>query len=164
VVLTAAVTPSTATGTVTFGDSGATFGTASLAGGVATLDVATLSAGQHSLTAVYGGDANDMGSTSPVVVQTVNRASTTTSFASSPNPSQVGQSVTLTAEVSPVAATGTVEFLKGTTALGTATLSKGKATLPVSTLTAGSHTVTAIYLGDGNHSPSKSAPLTQKVN
>jgi uncharacterized repeat protein (TIGR01451 family)/MYXO-CTERM domain-containing protein len=46
----------TATGLVTFQDGGAMLGTASLAGGVATIDVPLLAIGTHAITATYGGD------------------------------------------------------------------------------------------------------------
>jgi multisubunit Na+/H+ antiporter MnhE subunit len=47
---------------------------------------------------------------------------TTTTLTSSVNPSFVNQNTTLTAQVSPAAAAGTVTFKDGTTTLGTATL------------------------------------------
>ncbi len=62
-------------GTVTFRDGGALIGTASLgtASGVTTakLTVSNLALGQHPITAVYGGDGNFTGSTSPVTQQYV---------------------------------------------------------------------------------------------
>ena len=54
----------------------------------------------HSITAAYGGDVNFTTSTSTALSQTVNQDSTTTSVASSTNPSVYGQSVTFTATVS----------------------------------------------------------------
>src|SRR5215470_3713707 len=62
------------------------------------------------------------------------RASTTTTLTSTPNPSTVGQAVTLTATVRAVApatgvATGTVAFKDGGVTIGTATLVNGVATL-----------------------------------
>jgi hypothetical protein len=79
---------------------------------------------------------------------------TTTSVASSPNPSAFGQAVTLTASVVPAAGvgtpTGTVTFTDTTTGttLGTGTLAGGQATLSVSSLTGGTHVITATYGGD----------------
>src|SRR5207302_5303714 len=98
--------------------------TGTLSNGTATLTLSTLATGPHSLTAVYGGDANDAASTSGAVTQTVNAAATSTGLTSSPNPSTFGQSVALTATVSPSSATGTVTFKDGSTSLGTGTLSK----------------------------------------
>ncbi|KJY40725.1 hypothetical protein VR41_14630, partial [Streptomyces sp. NRRL B-1568] len=82
-VLTATVTATapgagTPTGTVDFFDGATLLGSAPLVGGVATLSVSTLSVGSHSLTATYNGDANFVGSTSPVDTQTVIQAATTT--------------------------------------------------------------------------------------
>ncbi len=54
---------------------------------------------------------------------------TTTALAAAPNPSTFGQPVTLTATVSPSAATGQVTFYDGTTVLGVGTLAGGTATL-----------------------------------
>src|SRR5207237_9172797 len=70
---------------------------------------------------------SDAASTSGAVTQTVNAAATSTGLTSSPNPSTFGQSVALTATVSPSAATGTVTFKDGSTSLGTGTLSRSKA-------------------------------------
>jgi hypothetical protein len=61
-------------GTVTFKRGTTTLGTGTLSGGSATFTPSTtaLAVGTHSITAVYGGDANFIGSTSPVLTQTVN--------------------------------------------------------------------------------------------
>ncbi|HMF36072.1 MAG TPA: Ig-like domain repeat protein, partial [Isosphaeraceae bacterium] len=54
----------TPTGTVTFKDGATVLGTGTLSGGVATFTRSTpLSAGAHHITAVYGGDTNDLDST-----------------------------------------------------------------------------------------------------
>ena len=99
------------------------------------------------------------------------RPATTTTLASTPNPSTVGQAVTLTATVRPVApatgvATGTVTFRDGaTTVLGTATLgATGTASIVVSTLAAGSHSLTAAYGGSLDFLASTSAAVPQVVN
>jgi len=63
-----------ATGTVTFKQGqNQVLGTASLVNGSATLSLSTLRRGRHRLTAVYGGDANSNGSTSPAITQNVRR-------------------------------------------------------------------------------------------
>jgi RHS repeat-associated protein len=71
VTFTATVTPSTATGTVTFYSDGASIGAGGLSGGTATLGTSTLATGSHSITASYGGDSNDAASTSSPLTQTV---------------------------------------------------------------------------------------------
>jgi hypothetical protein len=60
------------TGTVTFMDGSTTLGTGTLNGsGVATYTTSSLPLGANSITAVYGGDINNAGSTSPAVTVTV---------------------------------------------------------------------------------------------
>jgi hypothetical protein len=164
VTFTATVSPSAATGTVTFKDGSATLGTGTLSSGKATFSTSTLTAGSHSITAAYGGATNYNSSTSSALTQTVNKANTTLTLASSKNPSTYGSSVTFTATVSPSAATGTVTFKDGSTTLGTGTVSSGKATFSTSTLIAGSHSITAVYGGDTNYNTSTSSALTQTVN
>ncbi len=70
VTFTAAVTAG-ATGTVTFKDGGSTLGTGTIAGTQATFMTSSLSLGDHSITAVYGGSAGFSPSTSAVLKQTV---------------------------------------------------------------------------------------------
>ncbi|HYL76326.1 MAG TPA: Ig-like domain repeat protein [Bryobacteraceae bacterium] len=162
VTFTATVAPvapgaGTATGTVTFLDGGSPIGTGTLSGAVATFSTSALAAGSHTITTSYGGDGNFNGSTGSLTgnPQIVNKADTTTAVNSSQNPSSVGQSVTFTATVSPVAPgsgipTGTVTFLDGGSPIGTGTLSGGVATFSTSALAAGSHTITTSYGGDGS--------------
>lgn len=76
---------------------------------------------------------------------------TTTSVTSSLNPSVYGTPVTFTATVSPAAATGTVTFRDGGTAIGTGTLNgAGVATFTTTLLAVGAHTITAVYGGGAN--------------
>jgi hypothetical protein len=131
---------------------------------VATYATSALSVGTHSITAVYGGDANVTGSTSSGLTQTVNQTATTTVLASSKNPSTNGNSVTFTAAVTPATASGTVTFMDGSTSLGTGTLSGGAATYATSALSVGTHSITAVYSGDVNDNGSTSSVLTQTVN
>ena len=69
---TSGVTPSTATGIVTFKDGNVIIGTGNLSGGQATFST-MLSTGTHSITAVYGGDTNCNGCTSKTVSQVINK-------------------------------------------------------------------------------------------
>ncbi len=85
---------------------------------------------------------------------------------SSPNPSSVSESVTLTATVmgSSGTPTGTVTFFDNGVVLGTSPLDgSGAATLPVSTFTAGSHPLSAQYSGDSNYDFADSNQVTQNV-
>jgi hypothetical protein len=159
----------TPTGTVTFMDGTTTLGTATLGGGTASFSISTLSVGTHSIKVVYEGDTNFKTSTSAVLGQAVNQASTSTTLVSSANPSASGQSVTFTATVGALAPgsgtpTGTVTFYDGSTKLGTATVSGGAAGFTTSTLTVGTHSIKAVYSGDSNFKTSTSAVLSQVVN
>jgi YD repeat-containing protein len=162
---TATVNGSTPTGSVTFKDGPAALGTANLSGNTASYTTSALATGgNHAITAVYSGDANNATSTSAELTQTVSALATTTTLASSQNPSIGGQSVTFTATVSGGNNPGgTVTFKDDTATLGSATLNGGSATFSVSTLTAGAHPITAIYAGDANNATSTGA-MTQTVN
>jgi hypothetical protein len=158
----------TPTGTITFKDGATTLGSGTLNGsGQATFAASALTAGAHSITALYGGDSNFSNSTSPVLTQSVGQTAAGTSLSSSANPSSYNTPVTFTAIVTGTGGTptGTVTFKDGATALGTATINgSGQAALTMSSLTAGSHPITATYSGDANFSSSTSPTLTQNVS
>ncbi|MFF9650553.1 Ig-like domain repeat protein [Streptomyces sp. NPDC014622] len=171
-ILTATVTALSGipTGTVSFREGLTLLGTSTLNGsGVATLPVSTLAVGSHALTATYNGGAGFNPSTSPVDIQTVNKASTITILVAAPNPSNVGQTVVLTATVTPIppgagTPTGTVSFFDGATLLGTSILNpSGVATFSTATLSLGTHTLSAVYSGDGNFIGSTGTYTTQVI-
>jgi len=170
VTFTATVQPpagTTAAGTVTFMDGATSLGSATLSSNSAQLAVSALTVGTHAVTAIYAGAANLSGSTSTVLSQVVNGASTTTAVSSSTNPSIFGQGITLSATIQTAFggnATGTITLLDGTTSLGTATVTSNAAQLSLSSLLEGSHSITAKYSGDANFSGSTSTTLTQTVN
>jgi hypothetical protein len=148
-------------------------GTGTLASGKAALVTSSLPVGTTYVEAVYGASGNYGGSTSNVVAQVVNGASTSTALTSSPNPSTYGQSVLFTATVSSTAGTptGTVSFYgcsaSGCTPnalLGTGTLSAGKATFSTSILPVGIAYIDAVYGASGNYATSTSGPVAQVVN
>ncbi len=162
-VSSAAGTP---TGTVSFMDGAAVLGDAVLSGGQAAFRTPSLSAGSHSITAVYAGDGNFEASTSAGVTQTVSAAATTTVVGSSLNPSTYGQAVTLTATVTSAFAVpvGAVTFRMGSTVLATEALdSSGQASFTTSALDGGSSPITAAYSGNSNFLASSSS-VTQKVS
>jgi hypothetical protein len=75
VIFTATIKPATTgtpTGTVTFKDGATVLGTGTLSSGKATFTTSSLALGTHSITAVYGGSATYLASTSPTLTQTVN--------------------------------------------------------------------------------------------
>jgi len=166
VTFTATIAPSVPGGEiVTFYDGSTSIGTGTISAGKATLVSSTLSAGSHSITAKYAGDANFGASTSNAVTQTVNKIATTTALASSQNPSTYAASVTFTATLSPAVTNGiTVTFSDGSVTIGTGITSGGKATLTTSTLALGSHSIKASYPGDANYVGSTSSVLTLTIN
>jgi hypothetical protein len=161
---TATVSPSAATGTVLFLDGAVTLGSAVVSNRQAKLSIATLSAGSHSVTAVYSGDATDSPSASAARIVNVAQAKPSINLSVSPNPATAGEAVTCTAKVSPNSATGTVAFYDGATLLGTGTLSGGTATYATSALTSGNHAITAVYNGDTNFVSVTSNKSNLKVN
>jgi hypothetical protein len=156
----------TATGTVIFKDGTTALKTVSLSVGKAVLATTALAVGTHSITAVYGSDANFDGSSSTAVSQVVGKAATTTALTSSLNPSIAGQSVKLTAAVTGQyggMATGTVKFSSGSTSLGSVSLSGGKAVLVTTALPVGTDSISAVYGGDVDFAGSKSNMVSQVV-
>jgi hypothetical protein len=170
-ITVSAVSPGagTPTGTVIIFAGGINEGSGKLTAGKLIFKSSAFPTGSSNVTVNYSGDTNFSGSTSPVLVQTVNKDATTTKVKSSLNPSVFGQSVTFTATVtanSPGSglATGTVTFMDGSVTLGTGTLnSSGQATFTTSSLAVGNHSITAVYTGDNNFVTSTSTVLTQKV-
>lgn len=92
-----------------------------------------------------------------------------TALAAAPNPAAAGQTVTLTAMVTPHGSTptptGNVTFMDGATPIGIGAVNgAGVATLPTSTtLTSVVHSITAVYPGDANFVRSTSAPVILPV-
>jgi autotransporter-associated beta strand protein len=70
-VLPVAPGSGTPTGTVTFMDGGLPIGTVNVVGGQALLVISSLTLGDHTITASYGGDTNFTGNTSSSLTQTV---------------------------------------------------------------------------------------------
>ena len=144
--------------------------TQTLSAGSAAVTVSALAVGSRSITAHYNGDAHFTAGTSAALSQTVTAAATGVSLASNHAPAVNGQSVTITATVSPAAGsavpTGTVQFYDGGVAVGSpVTLSSGTATLS-QTFTVGNHTLTAAFTHDsGNFADSTTgSSLAQTVD
>lgn len=83
------------------------------------------------------------------------RLATATTLSAAPNPSLLGQAVTLTATVSPDV-TGNVTFSYDGAVLGVAPINTGQATLTTSQLRAGSLSLRALYTGDSKYGASGS--------
>jgi hypothetical protein len=154
VTFTASLNPVPAGGMVTFKDGATVLGSAAVSGGTATLHTSMLAVGAHSITAGFSA-----GGVSAPFTQTVNRAGTTTTLASSANPSAQGHAVTFTATVSAMAPgagmpTGSVTFKDGATVLGTVALVGGHASFSTSALGVANHVIVAIYGGSGSFNAS----------
>ena len=157
------------TGTVAFYSDGSSLGSAQLFNSVASLVAPKLTAGNHSISAVYSGDANFNGLTSVAFIETIDRLTPVVSLVSSANPGKAGSPLGLTATVGGAGAgspapTGTVTFYSGNSSLGSAELSNGTANLTTSKLTPGKDSITAAYLGDANYAALSSSALTEVVD
>ncbi|MER7074068.1 S8 family serine peptidase [Terrabacter sp. NPDC000476] len=161
--LTATVSPSNATGTVTFFHAGKKLGTATVTAGKASLGVRSLPRGVTSFTATYGGDLSTLGSTSPAVTVTVKGLTSATTLSSSSVDYRYGGRPTLTAKVAPTATRGTVTFRDGSKVIGTATVVSGRAVLKAPVLARGTHSVKATYNGSTSYAPSVSRVVALKV-
>ncbi|WP_435769746.1 Ig-like domain-containing protein [Nocardioides sp. SYSU DS0651] len=158
------------TGTVQFAAGGEPIGDpVPITGGTAVSGPVGLDAGTHTITATYEGDARFAGG-SATLEQEVASGHTTTTVTTSPNPSVVGQPVTVRVEVAPVRpAQGTPGGAVQITIDGEpgpfVTLEDGVAEFSSSTLTRGSHEITARYLSaDPNFVTSTSPVATHTVN
>jgi hypothetical protein len=159
----------TPTGTVTVSDG---TGTAPCTGSApnGSCSLTSTTAGTKSVVATYAGDGNFAGSASAPQTHHVNQANTTTTVASSANPSNAGESVFFTATVVPVGPgsgtpAGTVQFrIDGSDFGGPVPLSGGLAqSQSTSVLTPGSHNVEARYSGSTDYQNSN-GQVTQTVN
>ena len=92
---------------------------------------------------------------------------TDTTLVSSPNPSDSGAPVTLTATVIATdggTPTGTVTFLENGSVIGSSPVVNGVATLTTTALAPGQHQLTSVYLGAPGFESSTSQELTHLVN
>jgi hypothetical protein len=165
--LTATVhsTTGTPTGTVTFKSNGIPIGTGTLTNGVATLVTSFPLPGVDTLVAVYAGDANNQGTTTNTVLETVLNV-VSISLTSSINPIFLDNPTVLTATLTSAAGTtptGTVSFFDGGTPIGTGAIVNGAVSVTVSFVYAGTHSLTAIYSGDATAAPGTSPVYTQTV-
>lgn len=160
------------TGSIKVSDGSTSLGSAQLDNsGVASLQVSSLIAGTHTISASYAGDQNFTGSAAANLTETVTipiiKAASSIALTLSAQSAPVGQSVTMTARATSAATglpTGNVTFLDGTAALGTAILNaQGVATFSVSTLAVGTHLLSVNYAGDANFAGSQSGTSTETI-
>jgi trimeric autotransporter adhesin len=124
VTFTAAVTPSSGVGTVSFSTSNTTtglttgLGTATVSGGTATFNTTLLPGGSNSIIATYQGDASHSESSSAPAVVSVTGQDFTIQTTSALTPSSIsaGQSATAVLTITPVnGSTQTINFTNSTT-------------------------------------------------
>jgi hypothetical protein len=158
-------------GTVTFSIAGSTIGSGTLdSSGNATYVTASLASGSYSVNVNYSGDSNYAAGISNTVSLTVTAApsiASSTALTVAPNPVTVGQTATLSANVTTVggvAPTGTIIFLQGGISLGVGALVAGVATITNSSLLAGTYSIRASYGGDTNYIAGASAAVSLSVN
>ena len=168
VTFTATLSPSAATGSVTFYDGSTSLGSSTLSKGSASITTSSLSIGSHIITAVYGGNSTYSSSTSNVVNQKV-LCKTVCTWPSKPNPCNWGQPCIFNVQIgcqSPGTGipTGTVTFYDGSNPLGSCNLNNGSASFSIGNLGVGSHNISFTYSGDDNDSGSTSAVVTQTIN
>jgi sugar lactone lactonase YvrE len=160
------------TGTVQFMDGATPLGSSLVdSNGHASLTLATLAPGPHTIVATYSGDTDNSGSASSGLVETIQQIPTTTTLVSDLNPASAGATIHLSATVaisagaSPDGAiAGVVTFSEGSAILGTAQVNaSGIASIAISTLTVGPHTISASYPGNTNYAASISSTLVQSI-
>jgi hypothetical protein len=128
-----------------------------------------LPVGKHNLSAVFSGSDHFEKAVSEPLEQTVNRAQTTVSITSSPNPSKIGEDVTFTATVAVSAPgkgipTGLVTFVELASGISyDVPLVDSVATLTLPILQAGEHTWNVRYQGDANFLDSIAEGFVQEV-
>ena len=163
ITFTAIVSPAqstngTPTGTVQFQIDGVNYASpVTLINGAATLAVAKLAIGDHTVTATYTSD-NGLFDPSTAVLpgaETINRADVVVQLASGAEESRYGQSLIFTATISAMTPglpplTGTVQFKIDNAPFGAPiNLVDGQVvSSTIATLSVGDHTVTALYSGD----------------
>lgn len=157
------------TGTVTIKDGTTSIGSTNIQAGSFSygINISGLSAGTHSITAVYNGSSTHEAGTSPVLSKVIDKATSSITITTTNSSSVYGQSVTLTAKATSntVPPVGTVTFKAGATTLGIATLDQnGIAVLTLSNLDSGSYTITVDYAGTANFTASSSNGISLTVN
>lgn len=160
--LGANVTPLSATGTVTFLDGATILGSATITNGRAVLFGLQLPAGNRSLTATYSGDSLTASSSSSPLALVVKLASSL-SLVTSASSLVEGQTVVLTANVTPASSTGSVVFRDGSKVLATLPVLNGVASLSTSKLGSGARSLSASYSGDSLTAGSESNFVTVAV-
>lgn len=145
--------------TVSFYDGATLLGTCIVTIVSCAYTTSALSTGSHTITASIAESVHYLTATSSAVTQLVSTIGTTTTWTNSALPTE-GETITLTANVAPTAATGTVVFkdANNNTLCTTSTLLSGAASCVWSgNPVLGTYSVTANYVGDANYAASNSS-------
>jgi len=150
-----------ATGAVTFWDGGSQLGAGTLKNNQAAYSISYSELADHSITAMYSGDSNNRGGTSPTLVEQI-ADTTSTSLTTSGSPSMAGQFVTFSVTVSSRYGTipdgELVTFYDGKTAMASVPLTSGRAAYTTPSLSGSpygkTHSIWARYGGDSIFAPS----------
>jgi hypothetical protein len=151
----------TLTGNITVTD-GVDSCTGTVAAGTCNITLTT--PGARTLTATYPGDSNFNGSTSAGAPHTANKLATTTTITSdNPDPSVVGEAVTVQYSITAASGTptGNVTVSDGTISC-TGTVAAGQCSLTFTSI--GAKSLTATYAGDSSFNGSTSAAEAHQVN
>jgi hypothetical protein len=165
-LLTASVSPSSATGSLTFYNENLPAQTSSVVNGQATFILGSIAIGLHSFSAFYSGDNTYAASGSEVLLEEVDPIPTSTTLSSTMNPTTAGRNVTLVATVSATVGAppspGMVTFSNGSTVIGTSSVVNGRASLTTS-FSSGTYSLTAMYSGTVTYIPSVSPAFVEVV-
>jgi hypothetical protein len=167
--VSAAGMPVTA-GTVSFTAGNQLLGSVALGNdGTAQLSTSTLPAGEARIQAIYNGTADDLASLSPVLIQAVDRFTTTTSLTLAAQRGPDGRLRYLlvatviangTTELTPV---GTVVFRRNRAVIGRARLTGGTAVIAIGRHVPSRGRFVAAFQGSSRFRPSSSLPLRVPV-
>jgi len=176
-VSAATVNTSLPSGTVTISVDGVATAVQTVTTGnpaIASITLAAMLPGTHTLTATYSGDTYYATSTATAVSVAVPKAATATTVTPATTTPAGGASMSVTASVTPTTTgttlpTGTVSFtLDGTSVSSVAVTSGSPATasavLTSTNLTPGSHVLAAVYSGDTYYATSTSSSVTLTVS
>jgi hypothetical protein len=171
--ITAPSTSATAaTGTVTFMLDGTAIGTGTVVSGspsTASITTAALSAGSHTLQAIYNGDTNYTSVSSSPVSVTSTKSVTTLAVVPATTTPIAGNAMQVTANLTATLSgatipTGTVTFsMDGATVGSTSLVSGTSAYQTITVPTTGVHVLSATYSGDSNYSSSISPSVSFTV-
>jgi Bacterial Ig-like domain (group 3)/FG-GAP-like repeat len=156
----------TPAGTLIFYDGATQLGSATLAGGKASISVSSLLPGSHWILAIYEGSSSFAPSASPGFDQVVKVAKTALALTSSKNPAGVNHWFTYTATVTSQyggTATGTVTFADGGYTFAIVPVSGNHASHYTKYGSPGTYSITAKYSGDGNNASSVSRTLPEEI-